>query len=106
MTSKLVVGGLTATVLLLAGTGLAQVVVLAGGIPGLLHTAYGDVALLKALLFTLAILFAVCNRLILTPRLIRSPSVSVLLQFSIAMEALIGAAIVFAAGWLANLPPA
>jgi putative copper resistance protein D len=93
-------------VLLLAGTGLAQGVVLAGGIPGLLHTAYGHVALLKALLFTLAILFAVCNRLILTPRLIRSPSVSVLLQFSIAIEALIGAAIVFAAGWLANLPPA
>jgi copper resistance protein D len=95
-----------AAVLLLSGTGLAQGFVLAGGIPGLLHTAYGHVALLKMLLFTLAILLAACNRLILTPRLIRSPSVLVLLQFSIAIEALTGATIVFVAGWLANLAPA
>lgn len=97
--------GLSA-VLLLAGTGLAQGFVLAGGASGLIHTTYGHVALLKALLFMLAIMLAAYNRLVLTPRLTRSSSVLALLRLSIGMETLTGVAIVFAAGWLANLPPA
>ncbi len=92
-------------VLTLAGTGLAQGVVLAGGAGGLIHTTYGHVALIKLALFALALGLAACNNLILTPRLARSTSTSKPLRVSIANEAMIGVAIVLAAGWLANLAP-
>ncbi len=94
-----------AAVLVLAGTGPAQGLTLAGGAAGLVGTTYGRVALLKSALFALALAFAARNGLALTPGLGRTPSTSRALAGSIGIEAAIGAAIVLAAGWLANLAP-
>ncbi len=94
-----------AAVLVLAGTGLAQGFVLAGGAAGLVGTAYGRVALLKAALFALALVFAARNGLALTPGLGRRSSASRALAGSVGIEAVIGGAIVLAAGWLAGLAP-
>lgn len=94
-----------ASVLVLVGTGPAQGLVLAGGAAGLISTSYGQVMLLKAALFALALAFAARNSLALTPRLARSPAASRALAASIGTEAVIGGAIVLAAGWLAGLPP-
>jgi putative copper resistance protein D len=94
-----------AAVLILAGTGPAQGLIMAGGAAELVGTAYGRVALLKSALFALALVFAARNGLVLTPKLGRFPAVSRALARSIAVEAIIGAAIVLAAGWLAELAP-
>ena len=94
-----------AAVLMLAGTGPAQGLVLVGGAAGLTGTAYGRVMLLKAALFALALAFAARNGLALTPGLERRPSASRALAASISVEATIGSAIVLAAGWLAQLAP-
>jgi len=93
------------SVLVLAGTGPAQGLVLAGGAMGLPGTPYGRVVLLKAALFVLALAFAARNGLALTPRLGRHPALSRALAASIGIEATIGGAIVLAAGWLAELAP-
>jgi len=93
------------SVLVLAGTGPAQGLVLAGGATGLPGTPYGRVVLLKAALFVLALAFAARNGLALTPGLERRPSAARALAGSIGVEAAIGAAIVLAAGWLAQLAP-
>jgi putative copper export protein len=94
-----------AAVLILTGTGLTQGFVLAGGAGGLVGTTYGRVALLKAALFALVLVLAARNSLALTPGLARHASVSRVLAGSVGMEAVIGGAIVLAAGWLANLAP-
>ncbi len=93
-----------AAVTTLAGSGLAQGFVLAGGAAGLTGTTYGHVALLKLGLFALALVCAALNALVLTPRL-RAGAVPRRLRQSIGAEATIGLAIVLAAGWLANLSP-
>ena len=94
-----------AAVLVLAGTGLAQGLTLAGGAARLTDTTYGRIALLKIALFALALVFAARNGLFLTPRLARSEPVSRKLRASVGAEALIGAAIVLVASWLANVAP-
>jgi putative copper resistance protein D len=94
-----------ASVLVLAGTGLGQAWVLAGGVWGLTGSPYGRVALLKAGLFALALALAALNGLALTPALARSPNLAATLRLSVTMEALLALAIVLAAGWLANMQP-
>ena len=71
-------------VLVLAGTGPAQGLVLAGGAAGLTGTEYGRVMLLKAALFALALAFAARNGLVLTPGLGRHPSAPRALAASIS----------------------
>ncbi len=94
-----------AAVVTLAGTGLAQGFVLAGGAGGLAATNYGHVALLKAGLFAAALVLAAWNGLVLTGRLSREPEVGRSLAASIGAEAAIGCGILFAAALLAGLPP-
>lgn len=90
----------------LFGSGAILGLTLAGGISGVTGSAYGRVALLKAGLFVAALALAAVNRFLLTPQLGRAPTASRALGRSIAIEAVLAVAIVLAAGWLSQLPPA
>ena len=95
-----------ASVLLLAGTAVVQVTVLVGGLPGLLGTEYGHVAMVKLGLFLMLLFLAALNRFAFTERLAGSASHSRRrLQVSIAIEMLLGIGVVVAAGLLASLTP-
>ncbi len=82
--------------------------VLIGSIPGLVGTAYGWMAILKALLLALAIGLACANRFRFTPALrgLHPQRARRLLLASIGLETLVGLALLLAAGTLADLPPA
>ncbi len=58
-----------AAVLLLAGTAVVQVTALMGGLPGLLGTEYGHVALIKLALFLVLLVLAGLNRFVFTEHL-------------------------------------
>jgi putative copper resistance protein D len=92
----------------LTTTAFWQVLVLAGGVHGLIATAYGWMILVKLALFAVLIGFAWRNRFRVTPRLSGTDSLRarVALQHSIASEAGIGLLVVLAASVLASLPPA
>ncbi len=97
----------TVCVAVLIVTALYQGVVLSGGLAGLTGTGYGAMLLIKAALFALLIALAAINRLRLAPALTgptgeRSRRV---LGFSIAIETVIGLAVVLAASLLASLEP-
>ena len=95
-----------ACVLILAGTGLAQGLALIGGIPALFGTDYGRIALLKIVLFLLALALAAINRLWLTDRLAAAGTrARQELMASALAEALIGLTIVTAAAFLASAVP-
>lgn len=98
--------GLSA-VLLLAGTAVVQVAELMGGLPGLLGTTYGHVALVKLGLFLVLIALAATNRLVLTEHLARNPQDAAQrhMRASIAIEMVLGAAVVVTAGFLGSLAP-
>lgn len=95
-------------VVFIAATALAQALVLFGGLPGLFGTAYGQVALAKAALMVLMLGLAAANRWAWTPRLrdARQPATARrYLIRSMAIEGLLGTAIVVLAAFLAALPP-
>lgn len=94
-------------VLMLAGTGLLQGLMLIGSAPGLVGSPYGQAALLKLLLFALMLGLALHNRMTLTDRLTSHPD-SALLRFrrSIMLEAALGFLVVGTAATLASLTPA
>ncbi len=95
-----------ACVLVLAGTGFAQALQLIGSLPALFGTAYGHIALMKIVLFLLALALAAINRLWLTDRLTASaPTARRNLLMSVAVETLFGLAIVTAAAFLASTVP-
>lgn len=96
-----------ASVLLLAGTAVVQVTTLMGGLPGLLGTAYGHLALVKLGLFLVLLFLAALNRLVFTERLADSTSHAARrhMRISIAVEVLLGIAVIFIAGFLASLTP-
>ncbi len=98
----------TACVLTLVASAVAQFRVLVGGLPGLLGTGYGLMALLKAALFALLLGFAVVNRQHLTPALAASAPGQARRRMvrSLAGETVVGLLIVLAAGVLSSLPPA
>ena len=81
--------------------------VLIGGIPGLIGSAYGWLALVKLILFAMLLGFAAANRFRLTPLMIAFPEHgrSALLR-SIGLETCLGVIIVFAAVSLTSYPPA
>ncbi len=94
-------------VLVIAGTGLVQGIELIGGLPGLVGTHYGQIALMKIALFLLALVFAALNRLRLTDRLSKSAlNARSRLRLSVAGEILTGLAIILAAAFLASAMPA
>lgn len=98
--------GLSA-VLLLAGTAVVQVAELMGGLPGLFGTTYGHVALVKLGLFLVLLTLAATNRLVLTEHLARNPQGTAQrhMRASIAIEMVLGTAVVVTAGFLASLTP-
>jgi putative copper export protein/mono/diheme cytochrome c family protein len=94
-------------VLVLAGTGFAQALQLAGTLPALLGTTYGRLLLLKIALFLAALILAAINRLWLTDRLTsQTNNARRHLLISVSLETLLGIAIVAAAGFLASSVPA
>jgi putative copper export protein/mono/diheme cytochrome c family protein len=98
--------GLSA-VLLLAGTAIAQVAALMGGLPGLFGTSYGHIALVKLGLFIVLLALAALNRLVLTDRLARSASFAARrwMHTSIVIEMTLGLAVIVTAGFLASSAP-
>jgi putative copper export protein/mono/diheme cytochrome c family protein len=98
--------GLSA-VLVLAGTAIVQIAQFIGGVPGLFGTHYGHIALLKIGLFLLLLLLAAINRFVLTERVAGAASVAArrYMRRSIATEAVLGALVVLAAGFLASGTP-
>ena len=58
------------TVLLIVGTGLVNAWFLVGSVHALLHTAYGQVLMLKLCFFTAMVTLALFNRLIVMPKLV------------------------------------
>ena len=98
--------GLSATVVL-AGTAMVQVTEFMGGMPGLFGTGYGHVALLKLGLFIVLLSLAALNRLALTNRLEGTAPGAARrhMRVSIAIETVLGAAVVITAGFLATHEP-
>ncbi|HQT79246.1 MAG: hypothetical protein B7Z80_24450 [Rhodospirillales bacterium 20-64-7] len=93
-------------VLMLAGTGFAQALDLIGSLRALLDTRYGHLAMLKIGLFLAALVLAACNRIWLTDRLADAvPRARRDLLTSVAIETLIGLAIVITAAFLASTVP-
>jgi copper resistance protein D len=92
-------------VLVIAGTGLAQGLVLIGSPSALVDTDYGRIALVKISLFFVALALAALNRLWLTDRLTQANTPR-LMQGSVASEAVVGLVIIIAAAFLASsMPP-
>jgi mono/diheme cytochrome c family protein/uncharacterized membrane protein len=96
-----------AAVLVLAAPAVVQGLQLIGSVPALFGTGYGRFALLKTVLFLVALGFAARNRLWLTDRLSSADPARAKqqMQRSIAGETAVGLLIVLAAGALASLPP-
>lgn len=95
-----------ACVLVLMGTALAQATALIGGVPALVGTSYGHVALLKLSLFLLLVCLALANRFGLTTRLESGDATRRWMLASLATEAVLGAAVIVAASFLASSVPA
>jgi putative copper export protein/mono/diheme cytochrome c family protein len=94
-----------ASILLLGGTAVVQVATLMGGLPGLLGTPYGHVALVKLGLFVVLLVLAALNRLVLTERLAAISGARRQMQLSIGAEIILGTLIVITAGFLASRTP-
>jgi putative copper export protein/mono/diheme cytochrome c family protein len=94
-------------VLLLAGTAVVQVMQFMGGLPGLLGTGYGQVALIKLGLFAVLLGLAALNRLALTDRLAGSAPDTARrhMRVSVALEMVLGLLVVITAGFLASHSP-
>jgi putative copper export protein/mono/diheme cytochrome c family protein len=94
-------------VVIIAGTGWAQGIELIGGLPGLIGTHYGRIALLKIGLFIAALGLAALNRLWLTDQLSKNTgNAQRRLRVSVGCEILAGLAIILAAAFLASSLPA
>jgi putative copper resistance protein D len=97
----------TFCVVAIAGTACFQGWYLAGGVHGLIGTAYGWTLLLKATLFAALLAIAAINRFRLTPALARGdarPARGALIR-TIAAETVLGLMVVLAAGVLSGLEP-
>ncbi|HET7879274.1 MAG TPA: CopD family protein, partial [Acetobacteraceae bacterium] len=94
-----------ASVLLLAGTAVVQIGALMGGLPGLLGTLYGHIALVKLGLFLGLLALAAANRLVITERLAASDAGRRSMRLSISGEMVLGTAVVLTAGFLATQTP-
>ncbi|MDE2240054.1 MAG: CopD family protein, partial [Rhodospirillales bacterium] len=97
----------TVCVLTLIATATLQAWLLAGGISGLVGTAYGRVAMAKIFMFLVLIVFAACNRIIFTPALIGGQACLAKshLRRAIFAEMLTGLTVIILAGILLQLAP-
>ena len=97
----------TICVLTLIATATLQAWFLAGGISGLVGTAYGRVAMAKIFMFLVLIVFAACNRSIFTPALIgeQASLAKSHLRRVIFAEMLAGLTVIILAGILLQLSP-
>jgi len=95
-------------VLVLAAAALAQSWILIGGIPRLVGTDYGRVALLKLTLLLVLLALASANRYRYAPAMLGAKSADARrrLRRSIGVETAVGLLVVFAASLLADLRPA
>ena len=98
--------GLSA-VLVLAGTATVQVLEFVGGLPGLLGTGYGHLALVKLGLFVVLLGLAALNRLSLTDRLAGTAPGAARrhMRISVAVEIVLGLFVVITAAFLASQEP-
>jgi putative copper export protein len=96
-----------AGVLVIAGTALIQAAALIGSVAGLIGTDYGRAALMKLALFAALLGLATLNRFVFTGRAAEARPYLARrrLRTSIALELVLGLAVVLAAGVLASLPP-
>jgi putative copper export protein/mono/diheme cytochrome c family protein len=99
--------GIVSVATLLA-TGIVNTIFLAGGVPALAGTPYGQLLLLKILLFAAMVAIAAVNRLKLTPQLFAGPSAPALrrLQRNASTEAALGLGVLIIVGALGSIPPA
>jgi putative copper resistance protein D len=95
-------------VAMLSGTALVQGWILIGGLPALVGTDYGRIALIKLALLLILLGLAAANRFRYAPALRGRTGADARrwLRRSIAVETAVGLAAVFAASLLADLPPA
>ncbi len=91
-----------AFVLVLLSSAIAAGWFLAGGLPGLAGTVYGNIILLKSILFLSMLTLAALNRLYLS----RKGASGTGLKYALVVEALLGASAFIAASLLATQPPA
>jgi putative copper export protein/mono/diheme cytochrome c family protein len=94
-----------ACVAALLATALAQGVWLVGGLPGLVGTRYGWVALNKSALYLLMLGLACRHRFVLTPLLRADAGAAARLRTSVAVELAAGLAVVALAATMSGLPP-
>ncbi|HWK49794.1 MAG TPA: CopD family protein, partial [Steroidobacter sp.] len=100
-------GMLCVTTLLL--TAYAQFVGMIGGLPPLVGTTYGHLALAKGMIFVVLLLCAAVNRMVWTPRQLNARTTAASsrgLKLTIAIEFLAGLTMVAMASSLASTPPA
>jgi putative copper resistance protein D len=97
-----------ASVATLLATGIVNTIFLAGSVPALLGTSYGQLLVLKILLFLGMVAIAAVNRLKLTPLLFAAGAPSALrrLKRNASIEAALGLAIIAIVGALGSIPPA
>lgn len=95
-------------VAILTATALAQSWILIGGLPGLVGTDYGRVALVKLALLLVLLALAAANRFRYASAMGGAAGTDAKrgLRRGIAVETAVGLVAVFAASLLANLPPA
>jgi copper resistance protein D len=98
------------SVCIIFATGLVNTCVLAGSVPALLETEYGELLLVKIALFTAMVCIAAVNRLRLSPRLAPANAAHSnavrQLQRNTLIEAAFGLIILGIVGVLGTLPPA
>jgi putative copper export protein/mono/diheme cytochrome c family protein len=96
-----------ASVATLLATGIVNTIFLAGSVPALLGTNYGQLLLLKITLFLAMVVIAAVNRLKLTPELSAGPAAPALrrLQRNALVEAALGLIIIGIVGALGSIPP-
>jgi len=95
-----------ASVLVLAGSGFVQGAALIGSWHGLLDTRYGAFAMVKLALFAALVGLACLNRFVLAARLRAAGAGRRALVASVALETVLGLAVVLTAAWLGSTEPA
>jgi putative copper resistance protein D len=96
----------------LLATGIVNTYYLAGSVPALLHTNYGQLLLIKIALFLAMVAIAAVNRFQLTPQLLQQSSIAASrnalrqLRRNAAIEASAGAIVIAIVAALGTMPPA
>jgi putative copper resistance protein D len=98
-----------ASVATLLATGVVNTIFLVGSVPALIGTTYGQLLLVKILLFLAMMAIAAVNRVKLTPQLFAAQAATPALrrlQRNASIEAALGLVIIAIVGALGTIPPA